>query len=196
MTNPAVPWEVEGIYFEACNCEAVCPCYSASPPTYGFCEGPCVWHVAKGRYGETSLDGLNAVMVQRTEGFMRENPWRCRFYLDQRATPEQFEGLRQIFTGAGGGHLGRVFGGLWQVESVEAAAIDVAIKGWQHRATLGDKLRFAVGRLLTEAGPVLCRLPNVPGAAAEAQEDWFQDGAWRFSHPGKNALTTTFRYQS
>ena len=129
MATQSDSWEVEGIYFEACNCEAVCPCYSAKPPTYGFCEGPCVWHVTKGHYRGIALDGLNAVMVQRTEGFMRETPWRCRFYLDRRATNEQFEGLRQIFTGSGGGYVGQVFGSLWQVESVERADMQGEVRG-------------------------------------------------------------------
>ncbi len=32
--SPAVAWQVKGIYFEACNCDSVCPCYSAHPPTH------------------------------------------------------------------------------------------------------------------------------------------------------------------
>ena len=38
-------WRVEGIFFEACNCESVCPCYAALPPMYGYCEGSSAWHV-------------------------------------------------------------------------------------------------------------------------------------------------------
>src|SRR5207245_8466585 len=57
----AVAWRVAGLYFEACNCASVCPCYSARPPTYGYCEGPGVWHITEGRFGEVSLDGLNVV---------------------------------------------------------------------------------------------------------------------------------------
>ena len=37
--NATASWTISGLYFEACNCELVCPCYSAQPPTYGFCEG-------------------------------------------------------------------------------------------------------------------------------------------------------------
>lgn len=191
-----VKWEVEGLYFEACNCDAVCPCFSARPPTYGFCEGPCLWHVREGFYGDVSLAGLNAVMVQRTDGFMRETPWNCWFYLDQRANDGQFEGLRQIFTGAGGGHLGRIFGSLWQVQGVEPAVIDVELDGWRHRATILDKLRLTVGAPLLDAGPTLCRVPNVPGLAALADDNWFDDGKWQYDHRGKNALSTTFHYLS
>src|SRR5438067_2142813 len=192
----SVAWRVAGLYFEACNCESVCPCYSARPPTYGYCEGPGVWHITEGCYGEVSLEGLNVVMVQRTDGFMRETPWRCWFYLDQRATEEQFEALRRIFTAAEDGHLARTFGGLWQVQGVERAEIQVVVDGWRHRASILGKLGLAIGLLRPEAGPTLCRLPNVPGLAALAEEDWFADGGRKFDYRGQNALSTTFAYQS
>ena len=28
-------WKLEGLYFEACNCDAACPCVFLSPPTMG-----------------------------------------------------------------------------------------------------------------------------------------------------------------
>lgn len=192
----SVSWRVEGIYYEACNCDAVCPCYSARPPTYGYCEGNCAWHVTKGHYGEVVLDDLNVVMVQRTDGFMRETPWQCRFYIDNRSDPLQFEALTQVFTGAGGGHLGMLFGNLWQVQGVERAAIQVELSGWQHKASIPGLLALAIGRLLPDAGPTLCRLPNVPGVAAIAEEDWLTDGSRNFDYRGQNALTTTFTYES
>ncbi len=195
MLEPAA-WDISGLYFEACNCDLVCPCYSAQPPTYGFCEGNCAWHVQRGHYGEVRLDGLNVIMAQRCEGFMRENPWRAWFYLDNQADAEQYEALRRIFTAFEGGHLARVFGKLWDVQKVERADIEVQLAGWQHRVSILGRLGLAIGVLKAEAGPTLCRVPNVAGVAALAEEDWFTDGEWQFSHPNQNALTTTFHYLS
>ena len=90
-------WKVSGLYFEACNCESVCPCYSGQAPSHGYCEGPCVWHIQSGHFNGVPLDGLNVLFVQRCEGHMRETTWRCRFYLDDRATDAQFQGLQHIF---------------------------------------------------------------------------------------------------
>lgn len=192
----AVSWRVAGLYFEACNCELVCPCYSAQPPTYGYCEGNCAWHIQQGRYGELSLDGLNVIMVVRCDGHMRETKWKCWFYMDDRATSEQFEALTQVFTAADGGHLGRVFGNLWDVRRVEGAKIEMSIQGWQHRASVLGRLGLAIGILKPEAGPTFCRLPNSPGVAALAEENWFENGEMKFDHHDKNALTTTFEYHS
>jgi hypothetical protein len=190
------PWKITGLYFEACNCELVCPCYTAKPPTYGFCEGNCAWHVKQGKYGDVSLDGLSVIMVQRCDGLMRETQWKCWYYIDDRATSEQFDALKRIFSLTDGGHLAKIFGKLWEVQKVERAAVEVKLDGWQHRASILGKLGLAIGVLKPEAGPTLCRLPNVPGVAALAEEDWFDDGVMKFDHQNKNALTTTFEYHS
>jgi hypothetical protein len=189
------PWEISGLYFEACNCDSVCPCYSAEAPTYGFCEGPCAWHIQRGKYGDVSLDGLNVILIQRTEGHMRNNPWKCWFYLDDRASEDQFEALKRIFASfEGGGHLAKIFGNLWDVQQVQRAEIEMNLEGWQHHASIAGKLGMAIGVLKSEAGPTLCRIPNVAGVAALAEQDWFTDGEWKFDHRQQNALTTTFRY--
>lgn len=194
--DKAISWKVKGLYFEACNCDLVCPCYSAHPPTYGFCEGNCAWHIKQGQYGDVSLDGLNVLMVQHCDGHMRENKWNCWFFIDDRASNGQFEALKQIFTAVDGGHLGKIFGNLWEVQSVERATIEMKLEGWQHRASILGRLELAIGLLKPEAGPTLCRVPNVSGVAALAEEDWFDDGQLQFGHKNQNALTTTFEYHS
>ena len=158
-------WKISGLYFEACNCELVCPCYSGKPPTYGYCEGNCAWHIQRGQFGNVPLDGLSVIMVQRCEGFMRETKWQCWFFVADRATPEQFDALKRIFTLTEGGHLAKIFGSLWEVQSVERAPIEMKLDGWQHRTSILGKLGLAIGLLKPEVGPTLCRLPNVPGLA-------------------------------
>lgn len=189
-------WQIKGIYFEACNCDSVCPCYSAHPPTYGYCEGSCAWHITQGKFGDVELDGLNVIMMQRCDGFMRETLWDCWWYLDDRATDAQFDALKNIFTLQVGGHLAKTFGKLWVHRGVERARIEMKLDGWQHHTSVFGKLGLAVGLLKTEAGPTLCRLPNVPGVAALADEDWFDDGNIKFDYKNQNALSSTFTYQN
>lgn len=65
-----VAWTVSGSYFEACNCEAVCPCRSQggrdggrSTSTYGSCDFVLSWVIRDGRAEGVVLDGLSVVMV-------------------------------------------------------------------------------------------------------------------------------------
>ena len=67
-----VQWHLTGDYFENCNCTVVCPCLvsKAAPltarPTEGVCDVPLIFHIESGKYGNTSLDGLNVVVAVHT----------------------------------------------------------------------------------------------------------------------------------
>jgi hypothetical protein len=64
-------WKVFGDFLDVCNCNIPCPCTFAQAPTYGECEGVMAYHIKKGYYGNTSLDGLNVVGVDYFKG----NAW-------------------------------------------------------------------------------------------------------------------------
>ena len=64
MAQSAIqPWHFSGDFFESCNCEVNCPCVFGTPAHYDRCDVALAWHVASGRYGDTTLDGLNFVVV-------------------------------------------------------------------------------------------------------------------------------------
>ena len=42
-------WDVKGVYMEACNCEAMCPCVVGNAPTPGFCTALAGYHIETGR---------------------------------------------------------------------------------------------------------------------------------------------------
>jgi hypothetical protein len=56
MSSPPsrfAPWRVSGSYFEACNCEAICPCRKTGGrpggrSTYGICDFALSWLVTDG----------------------------------------------------------------------------------------------------------------------------------------------------
>jgi len=62
----SVSWKIEGDYFEACNCRSICPCIFMGDPDNGDCQLTIAWHIQKGQYGQTRLDGLNAAGVFHT----------------------------------------------------------------------------------------------------------------------------------
>ena len=83
-------WSVTGTYFEACNCNAACPCVFLSPPTEGECTALVGWHIEKGYVGDTKLDGLNVAMYVHSPGNMINGNWKAALYLDEKASQAQY----------------------------------------------------------------------------------------------------------
>lgn len=62
-------WAVSGTWAEACSCNNPCPCLAGKKPSLGHCNETMLFHVDKGHYGATALDGLDVVIIgQSTHG--------------------------------------------------------------------------------------------------------------------------------
>ncbi|HKS90042.1 MAG TPA: DUF1326 domain-containing protein [Stellaceae bacterium] len=104
-------WRLSGDYFENCNCTVACPCLvsAAAPmtarPTEGACDVLLAFHIDKGDYDGTALDGLNVVLAAHAPGPMANGNWSAAAYIDERADDRQMAALGAIFTGAEGGPM-------------------------------------------------------------------------------------------
>ena len=81
-------WSMEGTVLVACNCDYGCPCNVNGLPTTGKCEGGWTWHVEEGRYGETSLGGLNLSIFAEWPGAIHEGGGRAVSFFDERETKD------------------------------------------------------------------------------------------------------------
>jgi hypothetical protein len=61
----AADWTLDGQYFEACNCDAACPCVFLSDPTTGECTVFFGWHIEQGHADGIDLSGLTVAIVKR-----------------------------------------------------------------------------------------------------------------------------------
>lgn len=101
----ATKWRLKGVYFEACNCQPLCPCLFASAPSDpARCTVFDHWHIEKGNFGKLDLGGLNVAMTVDSPGHMLEVPWTVALYIDKQADDAQADALAQIFGGQAGGH--------------------------------------------------------------------------------------------
>lgn len=104
-------WRLSGDYFENCNCDVVCPCLvsTSAPmtarPSQGVCDVVLIFHIDKGSYDQTPLDGLNVVVIAHAPGPMGEGNWTLAAYIDERADDKQAQALGAIFGGAEGGPM-------------------------------------------------------------------------------------------
>jgi Protein of unknown function (DUF1326) len=99
------PWEVAGSYFEACNCNAVCPCRrvdgrAGGRSTHGVCQFALSWQITRGVAGTLPLDGLAVVMGGWYHDDEHGSPWRVILYVDDNANHEQHDALRRSSSGA------------------------------------------------------------------------------------------------
>ena len=129
-------WKLQGDYFEGCNCDSICPCLFLSDPDKGFCNVTVAWHIEKGHYDGTQLDGLNAVAVFVAPGNMFTGPkWKAALYLDNAASEEQKVALSKIFSGQSGGFFAAAANFIGEMLGIKSAPITFGMEGkrrWLH----------------------------------------------------------------
>ena len=92
-------WQVHAYYLDTCNCDWGCPCQFNAKPTHGNCDGIMGFQIREGNYGRVKLDRLSMVLIASWPGAIHEGRGKASFYIDERATDDQFEALSKIITG-------------------------------------------------------------------------------------------------
>ena len=80
-------WVVRGSYFEACNCDAICPCrtidgMTGGRSTHGVCYGALSWRVEDGEAAGVDLSGTGAVITYSYSDDEPGSPWTLVLYVD------------------------------------------------------------------------------------------------------------------
>jgi hypothetical protein len=140
-------WQISGEYFEACSCDSVCPCPTsglAARPTKGSCDVGLIFHVERGRYGSTTLDGLNFAVLAHTPGPMIQGNWTVGLVLDERASAQQREALTTIASGQGGGPMAALGPLIGTFAGTEAKPIRIESSGMRRSVSIPGMLDLAV----------------------------------------------------
>jgi len=95
----AIDWHIEGIDVTTCSCDWGCPCQFMSLPTRGFCHAAVGFHVAKGHFGKTNLDGLSFGGLFAWPKAIHEGNGEAQPIVDVRATDEQRDAILRIMSG-------------------------------------------------------------------------------------------------
>lgn len=151
----AEKWNLSGEYFEACNCDLICPCLVQAPTPRDRCDAALAFHIDNGTYGQTSLNGLNAVLVVSFPGpgKMRDGNWTAAVYVDEKGSAAQRNALDDIFSGKAGGAPGAVFAALvTKFLGVKPAPITFEINGNQRRLTIPNILEIDIAAVMGRDG--------------------------------------------
>jgi hypothetical protein len=201
---PPREWAVAGSYFEACNCEAICPCRqvggrAGGRSSYGICQFALSWQIDRGHAGELRVDDLAVVMAGWYDDDEPGKPWRVSLYLDEQANSEQYAALEAIFLGrAGGGTLRNFAAAIGAVHAVRRARIELSHvpRRWAMRA---DTYLTVRAETPVEApAPVACGIPGLdrPGQEVIAGTFRVEDAPLNWDLHGRCGFATDFAYSS
>ena len=195
-------WNLSGTYFEACNCEAACPCVFLSPPTEGECKAVVGWHIENGNYGDIHLDGLNVALFVHSPGNMVEGNWKIALYLDDTADQEQKDGLTQIFSGQAGGHFASLTPLIEQVLGVSSLPIDYQAEGKRRYLKISGvaeaEIEAQTGQgdaEITVTNHPLAIAPGHSAVVARSKRAHYHDHGIELEVSGRNGLYSPFNYQ-
>jgi len=195
-------WKLQGGYFEACNCDAACPCVLLGAPTQGDCTVLIAWHIEKGHFGDTPLDGLNTALAAHSPGHMLQTKWKVALYLDGRATREQSDALTKIFAGQAGGHLANLAPCIGEVLGVKAVPIGYHAEGRHRSVSINGIADMDIegvagqqGGEVTLSGMPFCVVPGTPAVVAKSRRLSYRDYGLQWEISNKNGFYSPFVYQ-
>jgi hypothetical protein len=195
-------WSLSGSYFETCNCNVACPCVFLSPPTEGECTVLVGWHIDRGIYENTKLDGLNVALAVHSPGTMVATKWKAALYFDNKASEVQKNALMQIFSGQAGGHPAVLVSFVGEVLGARSVEIDFRADG-KHRSLKIDGVAEAEIEALSGAGNAevtvsghpLAIAPGFPATVAKSQKADYHDYDLRLEVSERNGFFSPFAYQ-
>lgn len=196
-------WDISGTYFEACNCEAACPCIMLGDPTDGDCQLLVAWHIDQGNFQGVSLNGLNTAMAVYTPENMMKGQWKAALYIDQNASDAQKEALTKIFGGQAGGVIGAVAPLIGEVWGVTPAQIEYQANGKKRHMRINNVAHVDVEAIQGQNGmdvlienPPLTLVPGTPAVVARSKQASYTDHGQQWSFSGKNSFYSPFHYQA
>lgn len=197
-------WRVAGRYFEACSCEAVCPCrrVGARPggrSTYGVCDFALGWSIDEGHAEGVDLAGLQVVMAGSYDDDETGSPWRVALYIDDRASDQQREALERIFLGrSGGSTLSNFAAFIGDVLAVRSARISIDHAAGGRRITAGEFVEVVERSPYVSDEPVSCGIPGHDQPGEEVIADVFavREEGLRLEVRGRCGFASKYDYRS
>jgi hypothetical protein len=197
------PWRLTGTYFEACNCEAACPCIFTSPPTEGDCKALVAWHIEHGSYADTKLDGLNVALAVHAPGTMVATKWQVAAYFDDQASAAQNDALHAIFGGKAGGHPAVLASFIGEMVGAKNVPMDYRANGRKSSLLIPGVVETEIEQLdgqgrgaISIEGHPLCIAPGKAATVARSSRFSLTDHGWGWQFSGRSGLMSAFAYQS
>ncbi len=193
-------WTMQGMYYENCSCDAVCPCTWSNmtqPATNDDCRVALLFEVEQGAVEGVDVAGTSCVVIMQTPPHMLEGGFKAGLIVDSEASDEQAAALGQVFGGQLGGPMAGLAPLITEFVGMERLPVNVEHDGKNHHIVVGDAVNFGLRMESTEEGEPV-ELTNIVvhpagptlaiGIADQVRNsafgiDWSGDGLSGFSNP-------------
>lgn len=197
MAQPT--YRIAGSYYEACNCDAICPCRRQGAAlggrsTYGHCDFLLSWRIAEGSAQGLDLGGLNVAIAGTYNDDVGDDIWSVYIYVDDTASDPQFEALSLMFKGDLGGNLG-VTANFSTILGVKRAAIRLDHKAGSETITVDTCATANVVRDVAHDMRISCGIPGHDHPGQESVSSLsVQDAPLGFRYSERCGFATDFAY--
>jgi len=199
------PYQLSGLFHEACDCYTICPCWVGNDPDGGECTGLFAWEIEDGSIDGVDVAGLRTVSVSYHAGLRDGSRQRVVIFVDDRATRQQADALAAVFSGTLGGPLQELADLLGELLAVEQAPIMLRREGRLTTLTVGRRILVEgaasegpAGRLMTLSDG---KLSDVLGSPAQVGESWrfrigLSDYGMDLDLRGRSMMSGRFAYEN
>ena len=134
-------YKLQGYMLEACSCNAICPCWVGEDPDGGSCYGTIAWQIEKGTIDGVDVSGLTyAILLYIANNALAGN-WRVVACIDAKASEEQAEAIKSVFTGEQGGAVADIAALIGEIVAVERPPITFDVTEGKGELTIGERLK-------------------------------------------------------
>lgn len=140
-------WNIEGVYFENCNCNVICPCITTDalgPADNDTCDFVMAYHIDSGNVNGTDVGGRDVAVIGRAPGVMTEGNWKVALIIDDKASEAETDALTGVFGGQLGGPMGALAPLIGEFLGVERAPFSYDNDGARHAVTIGSLADVAI----------------------------------------------------
>ncbi len=140
-------WNLNGTYFENCNCDMVCPCTTSGltmPATNDRCVVAFVFHVDNGAIDGVDVSNTSVIVVADTPKVMADGNWRVGLIIDSAADASQSTKLEAVFSGQRGGPMAMLAPLIGEALGRQSVPIAYANDGRRHSVKAGGLLDIEI----------------------------------------------------
>lgn len=198
-------WNVEGTYFESCNCVFACPCSVtsfATPATEERCLVVLAYHIDRGAIDGVDVSGHSVAVVVDAPAKMSEGQWRVGLLIDSKASQGQVEKLAGVFSGQMGGPMAALVPLISEVMGVQQHPIEYRDAGHKHHLKIGDDVSIDVEDYIPRGMTEPTRLvgifhpSNTTLTIARPTSGHIKAFGLEFDTTGKSAFSAQYRWSS